>query len=259
LRGRDFAATDGDGTPKVAIINEAMAQQLWPGEDPIGKRLYNGEIGSTEPMEVIGLVRNIKDKSLGQETEPFIYAPLSQLYIPRQSLVIRTSQAGSVLPAVRQMIQNLNPNLPIISVQSMDEVAAFGLLPQRLALWVTGTMGVIGLLLTSLGIYGVTAYNVGRRTREIGIRVALGARPAAVLKLVLREGLALTAFGLAIGCAAAFALMRLIQGLLFGIAATDAVTFVATSAVFVIVALVACYIPARRAVRVDPMAALRHE
>ena len=259
LRGRDFAATDVDGAPRVAIINEAMAQQLWPGEDPLGKRLYNGEIGTTEPMEVIGLVRNIKDKSLGQETEPFIYAPLSQMYIPRQSLVIRTSEAGNVLPAVRQLVQNLNPNLPIISVQSMDEVTAFGLLPQRLAFWVAGTMGIVGLLLTSLGIYGVTAYNVGRRTREIGIRVALGARPAAVLKLVLREGLALTTFGLVIGCAAAFALMRLIQGLLFGIGATDAVTFVLTSTIFVIVALVACYIPARRAVHVDPMVALRHE
>jgi putative ABC transport system permease protein len=157
------------------------------------------------------------------------------------------------------LVQNLNPNLPIISVQSMDEVTAFGLLPQRIALWVAGTMGVVGLLLTSLGIYGVTAYNVGRRTREIGIRVALGARPAAVLKLVLREGLVLTGFGLVIGCAAAFALMRLIQGLLFGIGATDAVTFVLTSAIFVIVALVACYIPARRAVHVDPMIALRHE
>ena len=120
LRGRDFGPTDVDGAPRVAIINEAMAQQLWPGEDPLSKRLYNGEIGTTEPMEVIGLVRNITDKTLGQATEPFIYAPLSQMYIPRQSLVIRTSQAGSVLPAVRQLVQNLNPNLPIISVQSMQ-------------------------------------------------------------------------------------------------------------------------------------------
>jgi predicted permease len=259
LKGRDFRAGDSEGAPRVAIINEALAQMLWPGEEALGKILYNGEIATTAPIEVIGVSKNIKDKSLGGETEPFIYAPLAQFYVPRQMIVLRTASPSTALPALRAAVRELNPNLPIVNVRSLRDVTALGLLPQRLAVWVAGTMGIVGMLLAALGIYGVTAYNVGRRTREIGIRVALGARPASVLRLVLREGLRLTGIGLTIGFVAAIGLTWLLKSLLFGIAPTNALTFIGTSAALLLITLLASYVPARRAVRVDPMIALRHE
>ena len=258
LRGRDFREQDTDNAPKVAIINEAMAAELWPGEEALGKHLYNGPVESTEPMEVIGIVKNISDRSLGEAPVSFIYAPFSQLWEFRQNLVIRNANEGSVATEVRRLLQEMSPNLPVIGIQSMDQVTAFGLLPQRLAAWVSGSMGVVGLFLASLGIYGVTAYNVGRRTREIGIRVALGARPASVLHLVLGEGFRLTLIGLTLGCLAGAGVTWLIKGLLFGIAPTDALTFLGTSAVLMLVTMAASFIPARKAARVDPMVALRH-
>ena len=152
LRGRDFSDLDTASAPRVAIINEALVAMLWPGEEAIGKRLYNGPIDSTPPTEVIGVTKNVQERFLGSDPEPFVFAPVAQLWEARRNLVIRTSSASTVAPAVRQLLQGMNPNLPIIAVQPMNEVAAFALLPQQMAVWIAGSMGIAGMLLASLGI-----------------------------------------------------------------------------------------------------------
>jgi predicted permease len=256
LRGRDFTEHDRSG---VAIINETMANRYWPGEDPIGKSFIDGEAKDGRPMQVIGIAKDTNTRYVGRPAEPMLYAPLGQYSWPQHYLMIRTIDGTSVAPAVRQIFLDLNPNLPIISVQSMSDLIGVGLLPQRIGAWVATIMGLLGVLLACLGVYGVTALSVTRRSREIGIRTALGARPADILHLAFREGMLLAFGGIAIGCALALALTRFIAGFLFGIGATDGASFVAASVLLAAVTLMACYIPARRAVRVDPTTALRSE
>jgi putative ABC transport system permease protein len=255
LHGRDFTEAERSG---VAIINETMARRYWPGQDPIGQRFYDGEVRDGRSMEVVGIAKDTNTRYVGLPAEPMIYAPLGQYSFPQHYLMVRTT-GGSVTPQLRQVLLDINPNLPVLSVQSMDEMISIGLLPQRIGAWAGTGMGFVGLLLASLGIYGVTAFSVTRRTREIGVRTALGATPARILRIVFRDGLTLALAGIAIGLAAAWVATRFIGGFLFGIGPADAVSFVTMAGLLAAVTLLATYIPARRATKIDPMAALRHQ
>jgi putative ABC transport system permease protein len=197
--------------------------------------------------------------SLGAPPEPYIYVPLAQSYTSRVSLIVRNRTATSALPQVRSLFRELNANLPIVEAMPLSEVTAIGLVPQRVAAAVAGSLGLVGLLLAATGIYGVTAYAVSRRTREIGIRMALGADSSQVLRLVLRQGLVLAAIGIVFGIVAAALGSRVLQNLLFGVGTLDPLTLAGASILFGAITVLASYIPARRAAQVDPVIALRTE
>jgi predicted permease len=257
VRGRGFDARDGAGAPGAAVINETMASRLWPGEDPIGKRFRDAPAPDGRVREIVGVVRDGKYRWLGEDPRNFIFVPLAQNYLPRTTIMVKTNGAPA-LPAVRALVHELDPTLPVLNAMTLDEYASVGLLPQRLAGAVSGILGVVALLLAAIGTYGVTAYSVARRTREIGIRVALGAQRRQVLGLMLRHGLALAAAGTIVGVGAALALTQLIAGLLYGVSSHDPVTFGAGAALLFVVATLASYLPARRALAVEPVDALRH-
>jgi predicted permease len=259
VRGRDFAATDTRSSPRVAIVNGALARRMWPDRDPIGQRLVSENPEEKRELTVVGVADDAKLVSLGGAPEPYIYVPMSQQPMARFSLLVRTAQASSSVPQVRSLLREMNPNLPITVAMPLREVTAIGLVPQRIAAAVAGSLGLVGLVLAAIGIYGVTAFAVSRRTREIGIRIALGADERRVLKLVLRQGLVLAAIGVAIGLGLAAAGSTLLESLLFGIRGLDPLTFAGACLLFAIVTAAACYVPARRAARLDPMAALRTE
>jgi putative ABC transport system permease protein len=259
VQGRDFNDADGAKSPPVAIVNQAFAKQAWPNRDPIGQRLERDTISGPVMMTVVGIAADAKLITLSDAVDPYIYVPYTQQYMPEVSLLVRSNRAVGMIPQIRRLIREMNPNLPVSEAMPLSEVTAIGLIPQRIAAAVAGSLGVVGLLLAAIGIYGVTAYAVTRRTREIGIRMALGADSANVLRLVLRQGLFLATIGVAIGVVVAAAASRLIENLLVGVKGLDPLTFVGACGVFAIVTLIASYIPARRAADVDPMAALRSE
>jgi predicted permease len=258
LRGRDFTDDNRAGTPSVAIINKTMADQFWPGEDPIGKRFYRGLVTEGDILEVIGVAADTQNRVVGDRPNPFVYVPLSQVYNSRQFLVLRTAGRADVIPQVRGLLRELNSNLPIVSVRTMDQVIEFSMVPQRAAAFIIGGMGLVGLLLASIGIYGICSQSVNSRTREIGIRVALGARRTGVLGLILREGLLLSVAGLALGLIGAALVGQVIRAYLYSVGPTDLVAFSVATLTLVAAALIASFLPARRATKVDPMTALRH-
>jgi predicted permease len=259
LRGRDFTEADSAGAPAVAIINQTMAERFWPGDDPVGKRFYRGPAVSDNVIEVIGVAANTDNRVVGGRPIPFIYVPLNQTYIPRNSLLVRSNNQADAIPLVRNVLREMNPNLPVIRVRSLNQVIGFSLLPQRVAASIIGSMGLVGLLLASIGIYAVTAHAVSSRIREIGIRVALGARPQRVVRLMLREGLMLAAAGLVLGLIGAVAAGQIVRSYLYSIGPTDLIAFAGATITLVTVVLLASYIPAHRATKVDAMAALRHK
>ena len=258
-RGRDFTDQDTATSPWVAIVNEALATQIWPGEDPIGKQVTVPDETGRHTVTIVGVTANARLIWLTGNVSPYIYMPFTQRFLPRIALLVKTKDERSAIPDVRAILRSLNPNLPITEAMRLTDVTAFGLIPQRIAASVAGTLGIVGLLLCAVGIYGVTSYSVAQRTREIGIRVALGADRNTVMRLVLRQGFVVTAIGALIGLAIAAAGVKLIESLLFGVRGLDPITFGATCALFVVVTLLASYFPARRASRVDPMVALRAE
>ncbi len=258
LRGRDFGPSDTKGRTDVAIVNEAAAARLWPGEDPIGRRLVRTDEDGQRQVEVVGVEKTGKYVTLNEHPTPFIYLPYAQEYVPRVSLVVRTA-GPTVIPAVRAIVAELNPNLPIIGTFTLDGLSTIALLPQRVAGGIAGALGVVALLIAGLGVYGVTAYSVARRTRELGIRVALGATPRDVLRLVFRQSAVLTASGLAVGLLLGLASTQLLASLLFGVGAADPVTFGLAAMVFGALSLAASFVPARRALAIDPTVALRSE
>jgi len=255
LKGRGFAATDRTGAPDVAIINERLAGLIWPGEEAIGKSFRNED----RTVTVIGVARDANYRSLGESPRGFIYVPLAQRYIGNLSLIARSASGSSMTLPVRRLVAGLDPSIPILSSQSMQEHAAMGLFPQRIAVWVAGSLGAVALLLALIGIYGVTAFGVAQRTREIGIRIALGSSRRGVLGIVVGQGLRLGAIGVALGIVAAIAATRVLESMLFGVSATDPIALGAAGAVLLGAALLASWLPARRAARVDPMVALRQE
>ena len=265
IRGRDFTDADTANSMWVAIVNDALAAQYWPGEDPIGKQvLVYDDLPSAvpetlRPVTIVGVTANAKLIWLTGSVEPYIYVPFSQRYLPRVALLVRRTGDRSAIPDVRTLLRSMNPNLPITESMTLSELTAIGLIPQRIAAAVAGSLGIVGLLLCGVGIYGVTSYSVAQRTREIGIRVALGADRGSVLRLILRQGLMLAGIGTAVGVVIAAAGSTLLESLLYGIRGRDPITFGGTCLLFAMVTLIASYIPARRATTVDPMVALRAE
>jgi predicted permease len=258
VQGRDFTEQDDEKAILVAIINETFARRFWPGEDPIGKRFSMGEPGA--PMrQVIGVAEDGKYAGLNEDPRPFVYRPIWQSYSGATSVIVRAEQdAQQLLTAVRREVQQLDSHLPVSS-GTMIERMSLPLLPARIAASVLGSFGLLALALAAIGIYGVMSYSISKRTHEIGIRMALGAQKTDVLKLVMGRGIMLTLAGLAIGLATALGLTRLIKSFLFGVSAVDPATFAIALLILAAVALLACYLPARRAANVDPMVALRYE
>jgi predicted permease len=259
LRGRDFTARDKETESRVAIVNETFARRFFAGEEAIGKR-FNFD-GPDKPFwEIVGVSADGKYNSLGEKPQPVVYRPLLRNYDSTVTLVARTNaDPQSAIVAIRREFNRLDPDLPLYDVKTLTEHMSLPLFPARMAALVLGSFGIIALLLAAFGVYGVMSYAVSQRTHEIGIRMALGARPGDVLRLVVRQGMWLALIGVAIGLLAAFALTRVVNGLLYEVSATDPLTFAGVSLLLAIVALVACLIPARRATKVDPMVALRYE
>jgi putative ABC transport system permease protein len=259
IKGRGFSETDGPQAPHVLLINKAMADRFFPNEDPIGKRLELGINSFTG--QIVGIVGNVKHVGLDADVNEEVYAPYSQApFWTDMTLLVRTSgDPMSLAGAMRNELGTLDKQVSIGKVRTMDTIAAESVAQPRFRTLLLGLFGISALLLASVGIYGVMSYAVTQRTQEIGIRMALGAQVGDVRKLVISNGMTLALIGVAVGLAGAYGLTRLMASLLFGISATDAPTFVAISAGLVVVALVACYIPARRATKVDPLVALRYE
>ncbi len=258
LRGRDFIPEESKSSNQAsigaAIINDAMAQKLWPNQDPVGRRI---RLGEDTGLEIIGVVKTGKYRTLGEEPIPLVYLPR----LPsRRTLVVHTSgDPTALLDTIRREIQTVDPNIAATDLETMQQYMTLPLFPARTTGLLLGASGILALLLTCIGLFGVISYIVSQRTHEIGVRMALGARRADVLKLVFGHGFAVTSIGLAVGLAAAFGVTRFLSSLLYGIRPNDPVTLLGVSLGLALVALLACYLPARRAMRVDPMVALRYE
>jgi putative ABC transport system permease protein len=259
-QGREFTAQDTADAPLVVIVNEAAAHRYWPGLDVVGKRIIRGKGRNTEFAEIVGVVRNSKEKGLTEDPRPALYVPLLQNYFPELTLHVRTAtQSQTLLSAVRREAQLLDPTLPVYNLGTLAQQKDGLLYTERLAAALLTLFGLLALSLAAVGIYGMLSYAVTERTREMGIRLALGANPRDLIKLVVGQGMTLTLIGLVIGVGASFALTRLIARLLFGVSATDPMTFIVIPLLLAGVAMLACWIPARRATRVDPLVALRYE
>ncbi|HEX7937951.1 MAG TPA: FtsX-like permease family protein, partial [Gemmatimonadaceae bacterium] len=253
LRGRDFTDADRSGSQPVAIMNEYFAKQLWPGQDPIGRTFTSSNVVIT----VVGIAKDSKYRSLSEQPRNFLYVPLAQNYLSRTSIFARTRSGASPAGELRRLVAELDRNLPILSQESFESHAATSLFPQKIALYVAGSLGSVALLLALLGIYGVTAFNVAQRTREIGVRVALGAERRRVVSMVLRQGVGMAVVGVLIGSAFGVAVTRLLASLLYGVDSTDSIAFLGAGALLAFAAVAASWIPAMRAAAVDPVIALR--
>jgi predicted lysophospholipase L1 biosynthesis ABC-type transport system permease subunit len=260
VQGRPFTDRDRAGSTPVAIINEAMAAELWPGENPIGRTILQ-QVSDTEEraLEIVGVARQSKYRSVAEGHRNFIYVPLTQQFLSDLTFYVRHASEASLIADLRRAVATFNPNLPVIFTQTLESATAVGLLPQRLAAWIAGGVGTIGLVLAALGLYGLTAFSVAQRSREIAVRVALGATRQSVLAMVLRQAGRLAAVGTLAGLALALVVGRLVESLLVGIGAIDPVAFGAATLSMLGVLLVATWLPARRAARMDPMEALRAE
>jgi putative ABC transport system permease protein len=258
LRGRDFTAADREGRPAVAIVSETMARQFFPGEDPIGRRVTTGAGNNGPWLEIVGIVRDSKYAALSERASAIVYVPLAQRHETGVTLYVRTSGAPSLLvPQIRREIQALEPNLPVPSIRTMTDTIGSSLYAPRMGAALLTGFGALALLLASLGVYAVLAFSIARRKREIGIRMALGARRAQVFALVVREGMLLVGTGLALGLVAGLYVSSGLESFLFDVSTRDPWTFVTVPGVLAAVALLACYLPARRAMRLDPIVALR--
>jgi putative ABC transport system permease protein len=261
LQGRDFAESDGGPGVRRVIVNDALARQQFPGENAVGRQL---RIDKAAPHTIIGVIGSVRQAGLDQPPLPEIYLPYTQVGaengLGEAVLVIRTSVApASVAAAVRQAVRGVDPRLPLFKIETMEEVIAESLAARRLNLWLLGIFAAIALVLSAAGLYGVIAYLVAQRRREIGIRIALGAQTREVVGLVMGQGARLTAAGVALGLLGALAFTRVLASLLDGVSARDPLTFSGVAALIAAVALLATWIPARRAARVDPMLAIRNE
>ena len=242
----------------MLIINQAMAARFWGDQDPIGKRLKL--FGDQDFRQVVGVVADSKYNSLTEPRRPFMFIPLLQEYSPNFNLHVRTSsEPRGMVSALRGEIQQIDPSLSVLNVQTLSERVRNSLGNERTQATLYSSAGGLALLLAAVGLYGVMSYSVAQRTREIGIRMALGAGRGNVMGLVLKQGVTLVSIGAVLGLGVAFGVTRLLASLLFGVSALDPLTFIATSAVLLVVALLASYVPARRATKVDPIIALRFE
>jgi len=262
LNGRKFSDQDTRSTPLVAVVSEAMARSFWPNEDPVGKRIAIGEIQSDKDwISVIGVARDVRQIQLTESPKPQMYLTYLQFgFFDSRDLVVKTDvDPGSLAATVRKAVWEIDKDQPVSNIQTMEAILADSIAQQRFSMVLLAIFAGVALVLAGVGIYGVMSYSVAQRTHEIGIRMALGAQTAAVLKLALGYGMKLVIIGIAIGLIAAFALTRLMSTLLFGVTATDPTTFALISLLLIGVAALASYIPARRATKVDPIIALRYE
>ncbi|HVO82294.1 MAG TPA: ABC transporter permease [Terriglobales bacterium] len=258
LRGRYFTDQDVAGNTNVVIVNQCLARRYWPNQDPIGKHLANSR--DKIQREVVGVVANVKFSSLSAPDREEMFLPIEQEPWPSATLVVRSqSDPAPLVSAVRQQFSQLDPRLPVSDILSMDEVVSNSVAQPRIIMEFVGVFAGLALLLAAIGIYAVMAYSVNQRRQEMGIRMALGAQPRHILQLVVGHGMGLALVGVGLGTAASFALTRLLASLLFGTGATDPLAFSAATALLASAAFLACYIPARRAARLDPMLALRYE
>jgi len=256
--GREFTDDDRKDTVKVAIVSEAMAKQFWPNENAVGKRFHF--FGETQPREVVGVARNTAVNAIGEEPQPLAYLPLTQDYSPAATMQVRTNgQPGPVIATVRSHVQSLDTNLALTNWNTIGELLDQGLWAPRMGAALLAVFGGVALILAVVGVYGVLSYSVNQQTREIGIRMAMGAQTGSVLKLVVKQGMRLAIIGLVLGLVVALAAMRLLSSLLFGVSAHDPLIFGGVTLVLATAAVLACYIPARRAAHVDPLVALRYE
>ena len=259
LRGRLFNELDTDNTPQVAVINQAMAQTYWPNEDPLGKRFKAVKAGAPW-ITVVGEIANARTQSLAQADLPQIYLNLYQTGVQRLAILLRGHlHTAAIADEVREQVQSLDPTLPVYGAQTLNETVSASLSQRRFSMEMVGLFALTALLLAGLGIYGVISYLVSERTQEIGIRLALGASRSNILSIVLRQGLGLAIAGAAAGLVCALIVSHLMASLLYGVRPTDPLTFAGVAFIFVSVAMLACYFPARRAMKVDPMVALRYE
>jgi len=255
--GREFSESDQSQSAPVVIVNETMARRYWAGQSPVGRRLRRG---SGEWSTVIGVARDVKQYGPAEPAHPWIYYPHAQEYYSMMTLVARTTgDPLQALAGVRGAVRVLDATLPLFDEKTLRTHCDSALFLDRIVVTFLSAFGLLALALAAIGLYGVMAYSVTARTSEIGIRMALGAQTSDVLKQVIKQGMVLALIGVAIGLAAAFALTRLMESLLFGVSATDVLTFTMAPLLLAAIALLACYLPAREATKVDPMIALRCE
>jgi len=262
LQGREFTDADNAAAPLVAIVNQALVRRFWPHDNPIGKHVLLGRMA--QPAEVVGVAADVSNLSLAEAAEAEIYLSFPQRPWATMNLILRTVRDSHDDPrrwggAARAAVRAVDRDQPVTAVNTMEEVLATSTAPRRFSVFLLGVFSITALVLAAVGLYGAIAYAVAERTREMGIRVALGAARGDILRMVVGQGLSLTLAGLAIGSLAALALTRLMTGLLFQMSAADPATFAASALLFAAVAALAAYLPARRAMRVDPSEALRYE
>ncbi|MBO0861935.1 MAG: ABC transporter permease, partial [Chloracidobacterium sp.] len=256
--GRDFNDQDAGGDSREAVINETTARLYFSNDYPIGKRIALG--GGPPWLTIVGVVKDIRQRGLESEPGPDWYFPYSRRPSLYACLLLRTSgDRMSLASAVRRQIAAIDKDQPVLAIKTMNEVIASTTAPRRFNTLLLAVFAAVALALCASGVYSVISYSVTQRTQEVGVRMALGAQPGDVVRLILKQGLALTLIGVAAGIFGAIAAARVMSGLLYGVAATDPVTFAAISLLLAIVAMLACYLPARRAAKIEPIAALRHE
>jgi putative ABC transport system permease protein len=260
VKGRAFTDQDNAGAPPVIIVNEALARKHWPNGEAVGKRIrWNAPLAKAPWIQIVGVVQDVKHE-LNIPVTPEYYLPYAQDVWGAMVVVARTKvDPGSLASALRQQVWAIDPDQAVFDVRTMQEVRSISVSMYSSGSVMLGIFAGLALLLASIGIYGVMAFAVTQRTQEIGIRMALGARSADVLKLVVKHGMKLAVIGMVLGLAGSWALTRFMKRLLFGVEATDLLTFSVVSAFLLLAAFVACYLPARRATKVDPLVALRHE
>jgi len=261
LRGRYFEPRDTDGSPLVAIVDESLAETYWPNEDPIGKRVHFGGIQSKSPWRtIVGVVKHVRNRTLEARSRVEVYVPQNQVPFSGMTLaVLASGNPMSLVPTIQKEVASIDPDLPVFHVRTVDEVMGESLQRRRLALILLAGFAGLALLLASIGIYGVMSYGVAQRKVEIGVRMALGADRGQVLGMILRSGMGTIAIGLSVGVVLSLALTRLMSGLLFAVKAYDPLALGGAAILLIIAALLAVFIPARRATRVNPMTALRYE
>jgi len=270
IEGREFTERDNADAPGAVLINQAMASRYWANEDAVGKRIIHpggrnfGPLGRIMPQtlefEVVGIVGNEKNSGLNAAAEPAIYFCHDQFPYRSMSVMVRaSSNPVSLLGAIQNEVWAIDENVPVSNVKTADQILANSIAQPRFSLLLLAVFAALALILAAVGIYGVMAYSITQRTREIGIRMALGAKQRDVLAMVLSEGFKFALIGIGIGLAGAFAITRVMTSLLYGVSTTDPIIYAVVPVILAVVALVACFIPARRATKVDPMVALRYE
>jgi putative ABC transport system permease protein len=258
--GRLFTDADRETAPAVAIINDLLAERAWPGGDAVGERITVNVQGRWRTMEVVGVVGQVRRKALENDARPEVYLPLAQVPSGSMTFVVQTStNPAAVMAALKARVWEIDPTLPLYDTATLDSLVSQSLAPRRFVMQIVGSLSGLAFLLAAIGIYGMLSFSTAQRTREIGVRIAMGGSRHSIMVMVIREGMVLVIAGVVVGLAATFVLTRTIAALLYGVSPTDPATLAGTAALLLAVALIACYMPARRATMVDPLAALRSQ